>query len=177
MNHVMAVRRRQPLGDCGRQLDDTRRSEARCYLVGQRLSVDQFHGQEVHAGFLVQPVDGGNVRVVERREQFGFALEPREPLRIVRKCLGQDLDRDLAIERRVDRFPDNAHAARAEAFDEAVVKEHGAGLDRQGRHREVGDIKARSGMRGGPDIRRLAQPNEANAGCTATPTTRSPSTE
>ena len=40
----------------------------------------------------------GDVRMIERGEDLRFALEPREALRIGAK-LGQDLERDVAIER------------------------------------------------------------------------------
>ena len=48
-------------------------------------------------------------------------------LRIGGERLGQDLDRDNAIETRVARFVDLAHAARAERRDDLVRAETGAG--------------------------------------------------
>ena len=61
-----------------------------------------------------EAVDGGDVRMVQRREHLRFAAEPREPIGIVGERVGQDLDRDVAIQLRVARAIDLAHAARAE---------------------------------------------------------------
>ena len=47
----------------------------------QILALDQFHDEGRHAPALFQAVDGGDVRMVQRREHFGFALEPRQPIR------------------------------------------------------------------------------------------------
>ena len=45
---------------------------------------------------------------------WGLAREPREPVRIGRKQLGQHLDGDVAVQPRVARAVDLAHAARAD---------------------------------------------------------------
>ena len=48
---------------------------------------------------------------------------------IAREARGEDLDRDVAVERRVGRPPDLAHPALADLLDEAVMEEGGAGGD------------------------------------------------
>ncbi len=75
-------------------------------------------------------VDRGDVRVVQRGEQLGLALEARQPVRVRGKILGQDLDRHLTVERGVQRPPHHAHPARAELLDETVVRQHLTGSDR-----------------------------------------------
>ena len=62
---------------------------------------DQLQHQERRAVGLLEPVDRGDVRVVERRQQLGLALEAREALGIGGDGLRQHLDRDLASEPRV----------------------------------------------------------------------------
>ena len=52
--------------------------------------------------------------MIERREDLRFALEAREPIRIGRERVRQDLQRDVAIQLRVARAIDLTHAARAE---------------------------------------------------------------
>ena len=52
------------------------------------------------AAFL-EAVDRGDVRMIQGREHFRFALKTREPIGIDRERGGQDLDRDLALEFRV----------------------------------------------------------------------------
>ena len=76
--------------------------------------------------------DGGDVRVVERREYLGLALEPHEPIRVGGEGLGQHLERDVAIELRVAGAVDLAHAARTQLGHDLVrtdcLADHGCGL-------------------------------------------------
>ena len=58
---------------------------------------------------------------------FGLALKPREPLGVGGERLGQDLDRDVAIQLRVACAVDLAHAARAERGQDLVRAEACAG--------------------------------------------------
>ena len=51
-------------------------------------------------------IDCGNVRVVERREHFGFALKPAHTVMITREFFGKDLDRDVAFQPGVARAID-----------------------------------------------------------------------
>jgi hypothetical protein len=46
--------------------------------IGERRPVDQLHDERVDAVLFDNPVDRGDVRVIERRENFGFALKSRE---------------------------------------------------------------------------------------------------
>ncbi len=74
----------------------------------------------MHALGRADVVDGGDVRMVQRRGRAGFLLEARQPLGIRRELLRQDLDRDLAAEPRVAGQPDLAHAAGAELLLDLV---------------------------------------------------------
>jgi hypothetical protein len=67
----------------------------------QILAFDQFHDQGADIPRFFETVDVRDVRMVERREHLRFALEPREPFGIGRQTIGQDLDRDVAMELRV----------------------------------------------------------------------------
>ena len=40
-----------------------------------------------------------DVRMIQRREDLRFALEPGQSLAVGRERFGQDLDRDLSLER------------------------------------------------------------------------------
>ncbi len=95
----------------------------------QVLAVDELHRQERRAVRLVDAVDPGDVRVVQRREQLGLALEARQPLGVAGERLGQDLDRDVAVERRVDRLPDDPHPTLADLLGERVVQQVLSGFD------------------------------------------------
>ena len=51
----------------------------------QILALDQLHHQRADAVGFLEAVDVRDVRMVERGERLRFALEPRQPLGIVRK--------------------------------------------------------------------------------------------
>ena len=70
---------------------------------------------------ILEAVDVRDVRMIQRREHLRFALEAREPIRIAREHVGQDFDRDVAIEAscRGARY-DLAHAAGADGRDDLV---------------------------------------------------------
>ena len=69
---------------------------------------------------------------VELRDRARFAIEALAELRIGRERVRQDLDRDRAIEPRVARPVDLAHAAGAEGRDDLVRAEARAGGEGQG---------------------------------------------
>ncbi len=84
----------------------------------------------------LQPIQMRDVRMIQRRQHLRLALEPRQPLRVLRELLGQHLERDLAPEPGVLGAPHLAHAARAERGGHAVVGEsvsdHGRSRGRLG---------------------------------------------
>jgi hypothetical protein len=46
----------------------------------QVLAFDEFHREGPEAPAFFEPVDRGDVRMIEGREHFRLALEPREPI-------------------------------------------------------------------------------------------------
>ena len=78
-----------------------------------------------------EAVDARDVRMIQRREDLRFALEAREAIGIVRERVRQDLDRDVAIQLRVARAIDLAHAACADRGDDFVDAEARAGGEGQ----------------------------------------------
>ena len=80
----------------------------------QRLALDELEHERLDVAGLLQPVDRRDVRVVQRRQDLRLALEPRQPLRVLRHRLRQHLDRDVAVELRVPRPVHLSHPARAE---------------------------------------------------------------
>ena len=93
----------------------------------QRRAFDQFHHQRADWAGFFQAVDGRDVRMIERRQELGFALEAGHALGIAGEGLGQDLQRDVAIEASVAGAVDFAHAAGAEERDDLVGADLGAG--------------------------------------------------
>ena len=61
--------------------------------------------------------------MIQRGGGLSFALETAERLRITRNFVGQEFERDEAMEPRVFGFVDDAHPATTEFFDNAVVRD------------------------------------------------------
>ena len=68
-------------------------------------------------------VDGRDVRVVERREDFGLALETCEAFRVGRACGRQYLHRHVALQLRVGRPVDLAHPAHTDLGSDLIRTE------------------------------------------------------
>ena len=73
-----------------------------------------------------QSVDGGDVRVIGR-EELRLALEPAKSIRILGDPFGQHFDRHVALQPRVPRAVDLAHAARANGGEDLVRAETNTG--------------------------------------------------
>jgi hypothetical protein len=74
---------------------------------------------------LLEPVDRGNARVVERGEHLGLALETGEAIGVVGEVLRECLDRNVAVEPRVTGQVDHAHAAASDLADDVVRADSG----------------------------------------------------
>ncbi len=86
--------------------------------LGQRLARDVLHGDERLAVVLADVVDGDDVRVLQPRRQPRLALEALADVGVVD---AQHLDRDEAIDGRVEGQEQRAHAALAEALADAIA--------------------------------------------------------
>ena len=87
MNHALLVRRFEGFGDLlgdgeGVVDGDWPLRDA----IRQRRPLDQFEDQRLGALGLLQPVDVPDVGMVERGEDFGFALEAGQAIRV--RCEG-----------------------------------------------------------------------------------------
>ena len=96
------------------------RPAIRC-LQGQ--AIEELHGDETLSVVLADFVDGADVGMVERGRGARFAAESFERLRILRDFFGKEFEGYEASERRVFGFVDHTHAAAAELFDDAVVRD------------------------------------------------------
>jgi hypothetical protein len=76
-----------------------------------------------------QPVDMGDVRVVERRKRLHFARETRQPVGVARKGFRQDFQRDVAIELCVPSAIDLTHPAGTEGGENLIRPEARAGAE------------------------------------------------
>ena len=69
---------------------------------------------------IFESVDRSDVGMIQRRQNFGFALEPRHALGIARESLGQNFQRHIAAEFRVVSAIDLTHASRTEGRDDLI---------------------------------------------------------
>ena len=115
MDDPLLVRRFERLGDLLRDRQrfvERNRLRARCDRASV-VALDQFQDERVRLAAVLEPVDRADVRMVQRGEHLRFALEAREAIRIARERVGQDLQRDVAIQLRIARAIHLAHAAGA----------------------------------------------------------------
>ena len=128
MDDALLMRRFEGFGDLlgNRQRFVERERSARDPLR-QILALDEFHDEGADVPRGLNAVDGCDVGVIEGRERVGFAGESREPFGITGEELGQDLERDVAIELGVPRPIHLAHAAYADLDRDFVDAEAGAG--------------------------------------------------
>ena len=108
----------------GQRLVDRNRPTS--YPIRQGLAGDQFHRQEMAAVVFFQAEQGGDVRMIQRREDFGFTLEPRGALGVRGERLGQHLERNVPIQSGVARSIHLPHAPGADQADDLVDTQPGA---------------------------------------------------
>ena len=65
----------------------------------------------MNAARILEAVDRGDVRMVERGEQFRLAMKARQPVGVQHERLGEDLQRDIAAQLRVARVIHLPHSA------------------------------------------------------------------
>jgi len=92
-------------------------------VVFEGLAVEKFHGDEVAAFEFVDFVDGADVGMVEGGGGLGFALETFERLSVASEIFGKKFEGDETAELGVFGFVNDAHAAAAEFFEDAVVRD------------------------------------------------------
>ena len=94
--------------------------------IRQRRPVDEPHRQEEAIRRVAADlVDVQHVWVLERRLQPALAAEPVDEVGILSEFGPQDLQRDAAMERSLDRLVDDAHAAAPEdALDGVALEPH-----------------------------------------------------
>ena len=99
-------------------------------LAGQRvahlLAANQLHGDVGATVDLADLVNDGDVRMLERGGGLRLLDEAPTPIGVVGQIVGQDLERDIAIQPRVGGAVDNAHAAAADLFSDTGTARRGA---------------------------------------------------
>ena len=81
MDDALLVRRLQRFGDLLRDRQRlVERDRLRARSAARGLTLDQLHHERADAAALFEAVDVRDVRMVQRGEDLGFALEAREAL-------------------------------------------------------------------------------------------------
>lgn len=127
VDDARVVRARQSVRDLRHQLDPRGHAAAFALPLGERLAVDQLHGQEVHVALVAGVVHRHDGRMIERRRRPRLPDEAGHALGIGGAVPRQDLQRDAASQVRVVRAVDLPHAALAEERLDLVAPDAGAG--------------------------------------------------
>jgi hypothetical protein len=119
-----AVRYVEPVRNLHRQLQQQPHLERPSVdAMVEGAALEQFHRQEGTALVFVDLVDGADVRMVQRRGHPGFTQEALGAGAVGTVLGAQELERDRAMQLDVLGLEDDAHAAGAEWFENAVVRD------------------------------------------------------
>ncbi len=94
--------------------------------VRQRRPLDQLHHQRGLTVSAFEAVNPGDVGMVQRSEDFRFALEPGQSIAVGRHGAGEDLDGDLSLEVGVRCAIDLSHPAHADVGGDFIRTETGS---------------------------------------------------
>ena len=115
MHNAGAMRDLQSFCDFHSNFQQLRQwQSAPAQALGKRLAVEELHDQEVGTVLRADVVEMADVRMIQRGNGAGFALETLLKFGIVGEMSGENLDGNGAIEARVFRAVHLAHAAGAE---------------------------------------------------------------
>jgi hypothetical protein len=135
MHDPLLVRRFKSVGDLA---SDGQRIRLREWPprnpICQGRALDQLHDQRACDARLFEAVDLCDMGMVQGGQRLCFAFETPTPLGIGGKGLGENLQRDVAIQLRIARAVDFAHSSCANGVEDLVRAEARAGSQR---HRAV----------------------------------------
>src|ERR1700722_15411644 len=115
MNDTGAMGDVQSFCDFNSNLQQFREGQrALAQTLGKRLAVEELHNQEFGAVLRADIVEMADVRVIQRGNSTGLALETLLEFGIVGQMSGQNLDGNRSIEARIFGAVDLTHAPGAE---------------------------------------------------------------
>ncbi len=91
----------------------------------ERLAIDELHHDVMSAVLLGDVVYADDIGVIQRGGGAGFVHEAGAAVRIGEAGFGEEFDGDEAVETRIPRFIDHAHAAFSELFKQRERSEVG----------------------------------------------------
>ena len=122
MDDARVVRRFEPAGDLPADVERFANPKSTAsQALSERLPRNELHDEKGMILVLLEAVQRGNVRMIERGEDAGLSFETSQSFGIARNLVGQHLDRDLAPERSIARAIDVAHASCAKEGEDLVA--------------------------------------------------------
>ena len=109
-----------------------------------------------HAVFVLESMDAGDVRMIQRRQELGFALEPRETICVAREFFRKDFNGNVAIELGVARAVDLAHTTFTDGLQDLVVREFLTSFERHSVDDDTPMVGSRRVVRSPAKGRRLS---------------------
>src|SRR5262249_17508979 len=104
VNHALVVCDLERLGDLpGNRKGFVERNRSLRQAIGQGRSLDELDHEGLRSTRIFKPVDGRDVRMVERGEYLRFALEARKTIGIRGERIGKHFQGDVPIELRITR--------------------------------------------------------------------------
>ncbi len=123
----------QGVGDLPADLDGLgHRERSPGERLGQGLALHQLQHQMGGARVVLQPVDGGDVGMVQRGQDLGLAFESGQVSGVVGESVREGLDGHGAVEAGVAGAVDLAHSARPQGVQDLVGAEAGSGFEGHG---------------------------------------------
>src|SRR5262249_46257485 len=124
MDDAFGVSGVESLGDLNAKLENLiERKRFAVDVIAQRIAVDELHGDEGAAVLFADVVNGANAGMIEGGCGAGFAAKTFEGLRIAGEVVGEEFERDRAIQATVECLVDHTHSAGAEFFRDAKVRD------------------------------------------------------
>jgi hypothetical protein len=91
-------------------------------LLRERQSLDQFEDEKALSFVLLEAVNRGDIGVIQRGEERGFALKTGQPPGVTGEEIREDLDGDITLEILIMGAADDSHTTFAEFFDNPVMR-------------------------------------------------------
>ena len=126
MHHALLVRRLERLGDLQSEVEHLRLGErAARDARRQRRAGHVLHHQEVDPVLAIEVEGGADPGMAQARERERLEAKARAAV-VVDRAFGEHLERDVALQMRIVRAVDDAHAALAELLEHAIARERAA---------------------------------------------------
>ena len=120
----MAVRFVERVGELASKFENLFEGERTFFeALRKRLAFEALHDEIVGAILMANVIEHTDVRMIEAGDGFGFPFEALLVNGIIRNLRGKNLDRDGAVEARIARAKDFAHAARTQRGDNFIRTE------------------------------------------------------